>query len=665
MRSKLFSFNRGIFIQDLRSVGWISIVYFLTLLFTGPLDLYNIITEENFIEEKSQSLFDLSRDIYTIAIFTVPVLLGLLLFRYMQTKLSADYIHSLPIKRESLYNQRIITGVVLLILPVFLTGIVFYVIGVNYKLMYITTPAHIWSWIGLTILFLLFVFMATVFVGIFTGITMVQGALTYILFLLPVGITSIVAINAASLIKGIALDYYLDGTLTRDALPFARVGLLGQGTVSPTVLITYSSLVVIFYVIGLIAYKKRAIEMSSRAISFQFFQPVFKYGVMACFTLLGGAYFGLSQNNKLGWFLFGYVIGSIVGYVVAEVVLQKTWRIGFRWKGYVGFAVVAALFFAIISLDILGIEKKVPDLKNVKKVYVGEDLYTLKAIDNGDEAIGDDRSMVAYTDPTILKHIEQLHKKLIKEASLQRGHGVFDTIGIAYELKGGGRIVRLYNIPRHLFDEDMKPLVDSREYKEKMYPVYALSDKSISTIRSIEIQSNLVEKRPVYITERTKIEEFVHLLQEEIQKQKATDVLTDKVDLSSINISITDRNQLPMTLEVYYKEIEKWLQKEGLADQALTTAADFESATILPKYDQDVRESSYNMSRAEFNEYLAEQPKVKTTRDEKQIQKLLENSEYDVYDGRDYQTIVFLPKKAGQTIQVYDVPKESMKKLIK
>lgn len=668
MRSKLFSFNRGIFIQDLRSVGWISIVYFLTLLFTGPLDLYNIITRENFIEEKSQSLFDLSQDIYTIAIFTIPVLLGLLLFRYMQTKLSADYIHSLPIKRESLYNQRIFTGILLLIVPVFLTGVVFYIIGINFKLVYITTPSHVLSWMGITMLFLLFTFMATVFVGIFTGITMLQGALTYILLLLPTGITSLISVNAASLIKGIALDYYLDGTLTREWLPFVRVARINQETFEWTTLTAYGSLIIIFYIVGFIAYKKRAIEMVSRAISFRFFQPIFKYGLMACFTLLGGAYFGLSQGHKLGWFLFGYVIGSIVGYVVAEVLLQKTFRIGFRWKGYAGFAVVAALFFAAISMDLLGIENKVPDLQNVKKAYVGNDIYTLIALDtseNGKPELEDYTNMVTYTNPSVIKNIEKLHKKLIKESSVQPVPGPSETFVIAYDLKSGGRLVRSYTVPRSLFNEDVKPLVNSQEYKEKVYPVYSLSDKATSSVQSITIQSNMVEKRPVYITERAKIEEFIHLLQDEIREQKASDVLSQKASWSSIDITLENQRLIQMSWESFYKHIDKWLEKEGLADEARTTAADFESAVIFPESNREIRDNLYSMSRKELTKYIDDQPKAKIIRDKKKIQELLENSEYDYGDRRNYQTTVFLPKSSEAQAHSYEVKKTKVEMIKK
>ena len=39
-----------------------------------------------------------------ILILIVPVLTGLLLFRYLQANTAADMVHALPIKRETLYN---------------------------------------------------------------------------------------------------------------------------------------------------------------------------------------------------------------------------------------------------------------------------------------------------------------------------------------------------------------------------------------------------------------------------------------------------------------------------------------------------------------------------------------------------------------------------------
>ena len=125
MQSKTSSFNRGMWIQSMRNVGWIGLVYLLVLLFALPLQLIFTFTGkvEPYIE-KPDTLFDVFGGLEFVLMFVVPVLLGIFLFRYIQTKIAADYIHSLPIKRSTLFHQNMLLGALVLVVPILITGIV-------------------------------------------------------------------------------------------------------------------------------------------------------------------------------------------------------------------------------------------------------------------------------------------------------------------------------------------------------------------------------------------------------------------------------------------------------------------------------------------------------------------------------------------------------------
>ena len=57
--------------------------------------------------------------------------------------------------------------------------------------------------------------------------------------------------------------------------------------------------------------------------------------------LFGGAYFSAVQSNSVAWMIFGYVIGAVIGYYLAEIVLQKTWRVFGHFKGILIYGVIA------------------------------------------------------------------------------------------------------------------------------------------------------------------------------------------------------------------------------------------------------------------------------------------------------------------------------------
>ena len=88
--------------------------------------------------------------------------------------------------------------------------------------------------------------------------------------------------------------------------------------------------------------------------------------------LTGGMYFGDFQ--KMGWIIFGFIVGSLIGYSIATMILEKTWRILYKWKGYIGFAIVASISLLLLNMDIVGYENNVPQDSEVKRVYVSSEI---------------------------------------------------------------------------------------------------------------------------------------------------------------------------------------------------------------------------------------------------------------------------------------------------
>ncbi len=127
MPSKTSLFNKEIFLQIVRSTGWISLIYFLGLLFSLPIRILMIYTENNTYKrtpEMVESLFQYDLHIQVILFVAIPILMSIFLFRFLQVKQSAEFMHSLPIKREKIYHQYTLSGIIGLVLPVILVTII-------------------------------------------------------------------------------------------------------------------------------------------------------------------------------------------------------------------------------------------------------------------------------------------------------------------------------------------------------------------------------------------------------------------------------------------------------------------------------------------------------------------------------------------------------------
>jgi ABC-2 type transport system permease protein len=358
----------------MRSVGWIGLVYFLCLTFAIPLQLLMIYSNpERTYYYEAKGLFNVMGEFQVLLLFTLPVLLAVFLFRYMQVKLPADYIHSLPIRRETLYHQQVWVGALLLVVPVILTGLILFVLHGALDLSDFYSKSDIGQWMMLTCLWNLFIFLAGIFVAVFIGMSVLQGALTYILLFLPAGLIMLTFMNAQYFLYGFSVDYYLNQQVER-LIPFIRASEMARQPLTGKEIAVYGLLIIFFYVVSLFIYKKRHIESATQAVAFKALQPVFQYGVTFCTMLVGGLYYGETQGD-FGWILFGFISASLIGYFVAGMILQKTWRVFGQWKGYMFYALAMLVVGILLQMDVTGYENKQPELADVKRIYFSETLY--------------------------------------------------------------------------------------------------------------------------------------------------------------------------------------------------------------------------------------------------------------------------------------------------
>ncbi|HAQ07715.1 MAG TPA: multidrug ABC transporter permease, partial [Bacillus bacterium] len=125
MPSRMSLFNKEMIKQVGRSVGWISVLYFLGLLFAVPLRIMMTFTDQNFrYFTPIESLFKFDFGLQIILFVSVPVLIAVFLFRFLHVKQAADLMHSMPVKREKIYHFYTITGLLYLIIPVLLIALI-------------------------------------------------------------------------------------------------------------------------------------------------------------------------------------------------------------------------------------------------------------------------------------------------------------------------------------------------------------------------------------------------------------------------------------------------------------------------------------------------------------------------------------------------------------
>ncbi|MED4454626.1 hypothetical protein [Metabacillus fastidiosus] len=630
MKLKISFFNPGIFKQDLRQHGWIGVIYLLCLLFVLPLQMLLILSKDDsylyYIKDLT-NYFEIGRDGQLMFLFTLPVIAGIFLFRYLQTEASVDMTHSFPVKRTVHYVSHIISGIFMLILPIVITAIFAFIItkwdaGFNK----VFTFPELLNWIGITSLLTVFLFLLTVLVGMITGISVVQGILTYVVLFLPTGILLLLNANLNRILFGFSSSHSLYEN-SEVLSPFIRFTEIVYKPFSTVEIIVYCIFTIVFLITGKILYDRRHLERAGDAIVFPYLKPVFKYGMTFCTMLLSGAYFSSIQNGSTGWLIFGYISGSIIGYIISEIILQKSWRIlkPSMAISFGGYSIIIVLIYFSLSTDVFGYEKKLPSLDNIEAVY----------LENGDYLYQGhyDYELRSSSDPSYIQDVRKLHEAIIQQKNqvIKKADEVYKpTTLLIYKLKNGKEIAREYEFSNKLFPIELKPVIESIEYKKAHFSLnYAAKKANV-----VEMYSNAPINKNLKLTDPKEIEELKKAIEKDYLAQSYEDITSPgtawgRIDFSRSNPSpySQENDYAGMDLKSSYKETEKWLTDKNYLSRVKLLPEDVVTMEIKKDNNGFSKEESDINIETYYNELTSK--KIEVT-DKKLINEVLNKfSDYD------------------------------------
>lgn len=614
MKLKTSLFKRGLIISDLKRFWWVSALYTLALFFTIPFNHYI----QKFNATNDQSLQWLKESITNeltfkggsspIFLLGVPIIIAVLVFRYMQKSRSASLYQSLPLTRAALYFNSVVSAIILFVSPLLcITFILFFLNWFSYLSAYYTTML-IFSWLLYSLLFGIMFMAMGIFVGMFTGSSIAQLAFVYILNLLPMFLVEFIKLNVKGLLFGFDtysnVDFY-------DKMPMVMQFNVGYMDFPVTLIIIYIIVTIALLIGGLFAFKLRKPETAGDIISFRPIQPIFIYGVVTCATLLGGAYFMEIGHYSFTFAIFGYFISSIISYVVVQMITNKSFKVLHTYKGYIGFALVLVVLALGIKFDVIGYVNKIPNPSEVEETYIGYNLNWWENKDNPDFDInkyGNDETTV-YKDPQNIEKVTKLHKLILDNKS-NNGNSEY----IAYKLKNGKRIIRRYTIDTDLYASALGPLYESSEYKEDRYPIL---HQEVNDLKYIEINDRRTGKNPFIVSDKAQLEGFKSAIRKDIANLSYQELVSDTERVIFINIIDTKDKHITYELRTSFKNTLAWLKSEGIYDQIILKP-EYVSSVVLESF-------SYKNDSISSKAQLAESKRTEII-DKKIIQELLDLS---------------------------------------
>lgn len=654
MRLKTLLFSGTIIKNDLSRNLWLSLLYFLMLFILVPLKIINYAHDnfayydKNYYMERILGMFDFRWAEYQkILMILFPVILSVFVFLDMQRRHSNDHLGFLPVKREKVFWSKVIVALICMLLPIFsimlISMILITAFNVNIPFLY---PL---KWALITLLMEIVIFSIGSLAASITGNPFIHAMVTLGFSCLASVMFFFINQNLKYLIYGY---YFLDNSVYTVLSP--AIWILDRGLKDLTSIetIKYILMALGLIVLSQFLFKIRKAEKVGDVLVFEPLKLVFKYTL----TLLAMLFMGLIFNDSK-FYIFqsyqliaGYVIGAVVGYVIAEMILNKTFLIKLNnLKGLVYYLLVVAVFVSLICKDVFGIERNVPDVSKVKSVYFGSRIYEYEMTKN--------KSFFESSKEEYVDRVAKLHKEIINDRKIRNINGV--TAYFVYNLKNGKSIYREYTIDYDYYKEYLKPVYESYEYKKTNIDLLMVDPDDVT---SVYIYGPGALSKEVQLLQKQDIKEALENLKKDCYDEKYESMIDYYYgSWATICIKIKNKNSDKYPSGFYnsdgvwikfkknYVNFEKWLDKKGLLKNVRVMPEDVGYIAIIDakgKIKDNIKDKEKIVDN--IKSYL-ESKDVKKVYDKKEIEKMLQES-VDFY-ATDNTKLIVVVSNTGSIIE--------------
>lgn len=575
MISKTSLFNKGIYKSTIRRFLWGSILYFIMLfVFTGMMIFLN--EDPNYANtywsSRAQSAI-LSTDYMILPMLmsmVVPTIAGLLLFRFIHSKKTSVFVHSLPVKRETNFVSSVLAALTLMAVPVILNTIILIIMSATtFSLHFSVGDCMIWMLLNLFALFTMF--SAVCFVAVITGNSFAMVGLNILFHTIALIISAAFTMVCEIFLFGFAGEGELIDKVFNNSFITRIPSIMTSWGYSKSEIMTgyikdiviFCVIAVVLYILSGILYKKRKMETSEDVAGFNCLNPIFKYlvtFVVAISTFAIAAY--SIYKSPVSLWITVFVVSAVI-YFGIEMLLKKTLRVWKSYRGYIGFAIVFAgimCLFAFTSL--FGFETYIPEKEDVQSATVYEYYRETKPFLADDEII--------------VKAIKT-HNSLLKNRKVlpEREHET--RMHVEYSLKNGKKIHRVYPIDKDTLHDIMNSIYENEEYKKKQERIFVPMEE----IYSIKLNGDGGYNQS--IEDPIKMQELISCIKEDIltlsyneiysgsrefgieigyiPQEESNEIYLDEV-YGEDNTSIRIRHEYE-AINANYKNTIKWLRDNG------------------------------------------------------------------------------------------------------
>lgn len=470
MISKTSLFNKGIYKSTMRRYAWGSVLYAILLfLFTGMMILLNEDPQHVNAYWSNRGHSTLLGNEYMIfpmlMSIAVPTVAGLLIFRFIHSKKTSVFVHSLPVKRGANYVSSVLAALTLMVVPVVLNAVILMIMSVSAYSLHFTIGQCI-TWMLLNLFSIFVMFSCVCFVAVITGNSFGMIGLNVLSHSIGLILAAAFTMVSEVFLYGFAgeenlLEKVYDNTfITRIPTIMTHWGYAEEKVLTGyiTDIVIFLAAALVLYVVSGILYNRRRMETAEDVAGFSCLNHIFKHlvtfvGAIGAFAIFC---FSIYDNPPVLW-LMVLVISAVV-YFGSEMLLKKTFRVWRSYKGYAGFLAVFALVMCLFAFtSFFGFETYVPEKAEVKSAAV----YNYYR---------NEKPLISNAD--IVNKAIIIHNEMIENREVIPEREYSTRIHIEYTLENGKTVHRAYRINDDQLHKAMNSLYENEEYKEKLEEIF-------------------------------------------------------------------------------------------------------------------------------------------------------------------------------------------------
>ena len=505
--------------EDFKTRVWtlaisILIFFFSLIVATAMMISFNLYNSSTYnysddLAMNFMSYIGINNPFFGIIFIVLSLVMAMSGFSYLYSKKKVDLYHSLPVKREVLYFIKLINGILIVVIPFIICGIVASLLAIANTGKISVLIAAIWAIAEWTLLFILSYFL-TVFSIMLTG-NMLIGILACGFFSFYFPLISLV-------LKGYQSSffdtYYTSGFIIENVLPnmssfMLMFNIFELKWLTRIIIVILASIAFLF--INLFLYKKRASEAAGKSVSFNVIKLPIKAMMVIFMSILMYLLGYEIMNDSIGWGLFGLIVSGVITHCVMEIIYNQDFKKIFAKKIELIVLIIISIFIAAaFQFDIFGYDSYIPSASQIKSTAVISDLlesnseqyYNKVEISDGyynDSFVDVDYASDSKIEADQINKMDIQNKDAVLELARQgieaaeydlEPQGDFDRVLISYKLKNGRTVGRVYYVDLDQSTSELSSVYADESYKKSSYPILSKNPENIVSVDFNGIMDN-------------------------------------------------------------------------------------------------------------------------------------------------------------------------------